>query len=73
MGFLAHSDVLSDAGTSLKPELYSELTVGSRVMAILLNWWILPIGGVASEGSVPAACATGLFMFYNTQARVYVN
>ena len=30
-------------------------------MAILLNGWILPIGGVVPEGSVSAACAAGLF------------
>ena len=29
--------------------------IDSKVTAILLNWWILPIGGDAMEGSVPAA------------------
>ena len=33
----------------------------SKVMAILLNGWILPIGGVASG---MAACAAGLFLWH---------
>ena len=32
-------------------------------LVILLNGWILPIGGIASEGSAPAACTAGLFFF----------
>ena len=40
---------------------HQNCNVGSKVMAILLNRWILPIGGVASEseGSAPAV---GLFL-----------
>ena len=34
-------------------------------MVILLKKWILPIGGVASEGSAPAACTVGLFWIWN--------
>ena len=34
---------------------------GLKVMAILLNGCILSIGGVAWEGSAPAACAAGLY------------
>ena len=34
---------------------------GSRAMAILLKGELLPIGGVASGSSAPAACAAGLF------------
>ena len=40
--------------------------IGSKVIAILLNWLILPIGGVAS-GRVRAglrACAVGSFFFF---------
>ena len=35
--------------------------IGSKVMAILLNVWILPTGGVASGRVCPSACAAGLF------------
>ena len=35
--------------------------IDSKVTAILLNWWILPTGGVASGRVCPAACAAGLF------------
>ena len=31
------------------------------VTAFLLHGWIWPTGGVALAGSVPAACAAGLF------------
>ena len=34
---------------------------GSKGMVILLKKWILPIGGVASVGSAPAACTADLF------------
>ena len=34
--------------------------IGSKVMAILLNRWILPTGRVASGKVCPAACAAGL-------------
>ena len=36
MGFRAHSDVLSDAGTSLKPEPHSGLTVYHVVKSYIL-------------------------------------
>ena len=35
--------------------------IGLKVMAILLNGWIFPTGGVASGRICPAACAAGLF------------
>jgi hypothetical protein len=35
--------------------------IGLKVKAILLNWWILPTGGVALGRVCPAACAAGLF------------
>ena len=31
------------------PEVPKNFIIGSKVTAILLNWWILPIGGVRSE------------------------
>ena len=36
--------------------------IGSKVTAILLNWWFLPTCGVASGRVCPAACAVGLFL-----------
>ena len=38
--------------------------IGSKVKAILLDWWVLPIVGVVSEGSAPAAYAAGLFYIF---------
>ena len=38
--------------------------IGSNVTVILLIWWILPAGGVASGRVCPAACAGGLFVYY---------
>ena len=35
--------------------------IGSKVTAILLNWWILSTGGVTSGRVCPAACAAALF------------
>ena len=35
-------------------------------MAILLNGWILPTGGVASGKVCPAACAAGFFLTFFT-------
>ena len=34
---------------------------GSRVTEILLNGWVLPVGGVALGRVYAAACAAGLF------------
>ena len=47
----------------LNLEGHSNHITGSKVMAILLNGWILPVGGVAS-GSVcaSAACAAGFLL-----------
>ena len=36
--------------------------IGSKVTAILLNGWVMPIGGVVSEESAPAACPAALFL-----------
>ena len=44
----------------LNPEGHQNPISGSKVTAILLKRWILPIGG-AREGSAPAACAASLF------------
>ena len=47
----------------LNPEGHQNSITGSKVTAILVKWYILPIGGVASERvrALPAACAAGLF------------
>ena len=45
----------------LNPERHQNCFIGSKVTVILLKGWILPIGGVASGGSAPAACAAGFF------------
>ena len=45
----------------LNPEWHSNRISGSKVTAILLNGWILPIGGASSGRVSPAACAAGLF------------
>ena len=45
----------------LNPEWLQQPISGSKVTAILLKGWILPIGGVHREGSAPVACAAGLF------------
>ena len=44
-------------------EGHENRTGGSKVTALLLKGWILPIALVEfhREGSVPAACAAGLF------------
>ena len=47
-------DILSE---NLSLEGYQNRCIGSKVMAILLNWWILPAGEVASRRVCPAACA----------------
>ena len=46
---------------TLNLEGHPNRITGSRVMAILLNGWLLPNSGVASEGSASAAYAAGLF------------
>ena len=46
----------------LNPEGHQNHIAGSKVTAILVKGYILPIGGVASEGSAPAACAAGWFI-----------
>ena len=40
----------------LNPEMHLNCITGSKVMAILLTEWILPVGGVASGrvGALPA-------------------
>ena len=38
--------------------------IGSTATVILLEGWTLPVGGVASEGAAPAACAAGLFIYW---------
>ena len=40
--------------------LYLNRCIGSKVMAFLLNGWILPFGGVALGMVCPAASAAGL-------------
>ena len=45
---------------SRNPKGHQNPISGSKVTAILLKQWILPIGG--REGSAPAACAAGLFL-----------
>ena len=45
---------------------HKKFIIGSKVMAILRNGLVLPIGEVVSEGSAPAACAAGLFITYMT-------
>ena len=45
--------------------------IGSNVMAILLNVWILPTGGVASGRVCPAAYAAGLFPIQFNKNPVY--
>ena len=45
----------------LNPEGHQSCIIDSKVMAILVKGYILPIGGVASGGSAPAACPAGLF------------
>ena len=42
---------------------HQNCTIGSKVTAILLNEWDLPIGGVASGRVWPAACTAGLFSY----------
>ena len=49
----------------LNPEGHQNPFSGSKLTAILLKGWIWPIGGVASGGSAPAACAAGLFIVLN--------
>ena len=46
----------------LNPEGHQNPISGSKVTAILLKGWILPLGGASSGGgSAPAAGAAGLF------------
>ena len=56
---------ISRIKTFLNPKGHQNPIGGSKVIAILMKGCILPIGGVASGrvcGSVPAACAAGLFL-----------
>ena len=46
---------------NLNVEGHLNCFICSKFTAILVNGGILPSGGVASEGSAPAACAARLF------------
>ena len=55
-GALSHKiDYLTIFNEILNPEEHPNCITGSKVTAILVNWWILPIGG-ASLGRV-CACS----------------
>ena len=54
-------DYVIEIKNFLNPEGHQNRIIGSKVTVILLKGLILPIGGVALEGSAPAACAAGLF------------
>ena len=45
----------------LNKKVHQKRINGSKVMAVLLNRWILPLGGVASVKGQRAACVEGLF------------
>ena len=45
--------------------------IGSKVMVFLLNWLVLPTGGVPSGRVCPAACAAGLFKKDQLDIRCY--
>ena len=44
----------------LNLEGHSNCIAGSKVTVILLNEWILSVGGASSEKGLRAACKTGL-------------
>ena len=46
----------------LNPQGHQNCITGSEVTAALVRGYTLPIGGVAQEGSAPAACAAGLLI-----------
>ena len=46
----------------LNPKEHPNRNIGSKVMAILLHGWILPIGLAASGRDCVCSLATGLFM-----------
>ena len=46
----------------LNPKGHPNCITGSKITAIVLNGWILPIGGASSEGSTPAAYAALLLI-----------
>ena len=46
----------------LNPKGHQNPISGSKVTAILLKGWILPIGGASAGRVCPAACAAGLFL-----------
>ena len=50
----------------LNPEGHQHCITGSKVTAILLNWWILRVGGVAS-GRVCAHCVKQACFLLNRQ------
>ena len=54
---------------------YPNRITGSKVTAILLKGWILPMVELHREGSASAACAAGLFLllltFYYSLSTVY--
>ena len=50
----------------LNPGGHLNCITGSKVMAILLNWWILPIGG-ASLGRVCACSVRSRLVFFLLQ------
>ena len=41
-------EITIDLPPLLNPEGHPNRITGSKVLAVLLNWWILPVGGVAS-------------------------
>ena len=45
----------------LNPEGHPNCITGSKATAILLNWWILPIGGASSGRVCSCSLRSGLF------------
>ena len=61
-GALSHNiDYVTIFEKILNTEGHQNRITGSKVTQILLNGWILPIGGASLVRDVPAACAAGFY------------
>ena len=65
-----HAQTVQDCASSHKINLFSRIInlelkgfIGSKVTAVLVNGGICLLVELLQEGSAPAACAAGLFMY----------
>ena len=61
--FSHKTDCVTQVQYILNPEGHQSGTIGSKVLAGLLNGLIFPVGGVALVKGPHAACVAGFFTF----------